>query len=304
MMIKMKTLTINGKTYEIVDGSAIAAPATAAVGQTIVVKSVDENGKPIEWEAVDVVSGTGNASEQINAHNTSKTAHNDIRQSVSTLSSLVGNRAVSAQIDSAIANKSDSGHKHDSDYDTKGAADTALASAKTYADSAASKVKNDLLNGAGGAYDTLKELGDLIDDNQDAIEALETVAASKASAADLTAHTDNKTNPHGVTATQINAVPTSRTVNGKALSANITLSASDVGADASGSANTALTNAKSYTDSEISKWVGTTPVPDQIDNAIAEVIPDVSIADNGKFLRVVNGVWAAASIPNAEEAEF
>lgn len=46
-------------------------------------------------------------------------------------------------------------------------------------------------------------------------------------------------------------VPTSRTVNGKALSSNITLSASDVGADASGSANTALTNAKAYTDQEI-----------------------------------------------------
>lgn len=28
-------------------------PATAEVGQTIVVKSIDENGKPIEWEAVD-----------------------------------------------------------------------------------------------------------------------------------------------------------------------------------------------------------------------------------------------------------
>lgn len=56
----------------------------------------------------------------------------------------------------------------------------ALASAKTYADSAAAKVKNDLLNGAGGAYDTLKELGDLIDINVDAIDALETVASNKA----------------------------------------------------------------------------------------------------------------------------
>ena len=37
-------------------------------------------------------------------------------------------------------------------------------------------------------------------------------------------------------------VPTTRTVNGKALSANISLSASDVGADASGTANTAVSN--------------------------------------------------------------
>lgn len=65
-------------------------------------------------------------------------------------------------------------------YDAAGAADTALASAKTYADEAAITVKNDLLNGAGAAYDTLKELGDLIVDNQDAIDALETVAAGKA----------------------------------------------------------------------------------------------------------------------------
>lgn len=33
-------------------------------------------------------------------------------------------------------------------------------------------------------------------------------------------------------------------------------------------------------------------------------LPTVSTTDNGKFLRVVSGVWAAASIPNAEEATF
>ena len=48
--------------------------------------------------------------------------------------------------------------------------------------------------------------------------------------ADLITHLSNKSNPHGVTASQISAVPTSRTVNGKALSSNITLSASDVSA--------------------------------------------------------------------------
>ena len=55
-------------------------------------------------------------------------------------------------------------------------------SAKTYADNAANTVKNDLLNGAGKAYDTLKELADLITENVDAIDALETVAAGKADA--------------------------------------------------------------------------------------------------------------------------
>ena len=56
---------------------------------------------------------------------------------------------------------------------------SAIEGAKAYADSAVSKIKNDLLNGAGTAYDTLKELGDLIDDNNDAIEALEHIASGK-----------------------------------------------------------------------------------------------------------------------------
>lgn len=39
------------------DVGAIPAPTTAAVGQTIVVKAVDETGKPTEWEAADLPSG-------------------------------------------------------------------------------------------------------------------------------------------------------------------------------------------------------------------------------------------------------
>lgn len=42
---------------------------------------------------------------------------------------------------------------------------------------AASNLKNEILNGAGEAYDTLKELGDLIDTNKDAITALKTIAS-------------------------------------------------------------------------------------------------------------------------------
>ena len=63
-------------------------------------------------------------------------------------------------------------------YDAAGAAAAAETAAKAYAD----QIKNNLLNGAGAAYDTLKELGNLIDDNQDAIEALETIASGKAPA--------------------------------------------------------------------------------------------------------------------------
>lgn len=64
-------------------------------------------------------------------------------------------------------------------YETKTDATNKLNTATAFATSEANRVKNDLLNGAGGAYDTLKELGELIDTNVDAIDALETVAASK-----------------------------------------------------------------------------------------------------------------------------
>lgn len=70
----------------------------------------------------------------------------------------------------------DSGNIITSTYETKSDASNKLVEAKSYADG----VKNDLLNGAGEAYDTLKELGDLIDENHDAIDALEIVAAGKA----------------------------------------------------------------------------------------------------------------------------
>lgn len=54
--------------------------------------------------------------------------------------------------------------------------------------------------------------------------------SAEAVQASLTAHVNDEDNPHGVTAAQVGAVPTSRTVNGKALSDDITLTAGDVGA--------------------------------------------------------------------------
>lgn len=118
-----------------------------------------------------------------------------------------------ASADVAIKGLGSAAYTESSAYDVAGTAtakaDAALASAKEYADD----VKNDLLNGAGGAYDTLKELGDLIDVNVDAIEALEKVAASKANASDLTAHTSNKSNPHGVTLAQLDVTATAAELN-------------------------------------------------------------------------------------------
>ena len=61
--------------------------------------------------------------------------------------------------------------------------------AHSYADSAANnaatKVKNELLNGAGDAYDTLRELGDLIEENKDAFEVVTDLVNNKADQNDV-----------------------------------------------------------------------------------------------------------------------
>ncbi len=60
-MIVRKTdiATLNGYVGSMIDnaGECIPVPATAKVGQTVVVKAVDANGKPTEWEAADMASG-------------------------------------------------------------------------------------------------------------------------------------------------------------------------------------------------------------------------------------------------------
>lgn len=63
--------------------------------------------------------------------------------------------------------------------DTKTTTTNVWSASKTSTEiaTAATNLKNDLLGGAGEAYDTLKELADLIDTNKDAIDALEALAA-------------------------------------------------------------------------------------------------------------------------------
>lgn len=54
--INYPVTSVNGQTGDIVIDipDSIPTPLTASVGQTIVVKSVDENGKPTEWECVNL----------------------------------------------------------------------------------------------------------------------------------------------------------------------------------------------------------------------------------------------------------
>ena len=64
--------------------------------------------------------------------------------------------------------------------DAQTKATSAETAAKAYAKEYADGIKDSLLNGAGDAYDTLQELGALIDENTDAIDALEQIATNKA----------------------------------------------------------------------------------------------------------------------------
>ena len=83
-------------------------------------------------------------------------------------------------------------------------------------------------------------------------------------------------------------VPNTRTVNGKALSSNISLSASDVGADVSGSASSALTSAKSYTDTQINKLLDSSN--DGVIDSIAELA--AAINENDTAIETLNGIAA------------
>lgn len=113
--------------------------------------------------------------------------------------------------------------------DTKGAAENALETAKTYADGKADETletaktyadnKTDealnaakthtdtrvaeLINSAPTTLDTLGEIAAAMTENKDVVDALDEAIGTKANAADLAAHLGDKSNPHGVTKEQI-----------------------------------------------------------------------------------------------------
>ncbi len=76
----------------------------------------------------------------------------------------------------------------------------ALEDAKRYADSAYMQASGytdgkiaDLINGAPSTLDTLKEIADAMQENENVVEALETAVGSKASEVEFQAHADNGT---------------------------------------------------------------------------------------------------------------
>ena len=74
----------------------------------------------------------------------------------------------------------------------------------------------------------------------------------------IQAHTGNKSNPHSVTAAQVGAVPTSRKINNKALTSDVTLTAQDVGAAQASHTHTDLAPAYTYGTTDLTP--GTSPL--------------------------------------------
>lgn len=102
-------------------------------------------------------------------------------------------------------------------------ANAALADAKTYVDGKIST----LMDGATDTtLDSIKELANAIKSNDSAINTLNNIAGGKASASDLTAHTENTSNPHEVTKAQVGLGnvenKSSATIRGELTKSNVT----------------------------------------------------------------------------------
>lgn len=130
--------------------------------------------------------------------------------------------------------------------------------------------------------------------------------------------------PEGNTAfmaTDFVTVPPTRTINNKPLSANITLNAADVNAvGLSGSeiigGNKTFYNTTTFI--EQPEFFGgmhisgstsynensTVDFTEATVTGLSGLLPTVTASDNGKFLRVVNGAWAAATVENANGVSF
>ena len=79
----------------------------------------------------------------------------------------------------------------------------AIDSAKNNANEYTDQKIADLINGAPTTLDTLKEIADAMEENQDVVKALDESIGTKANSSDLTDHIGNTNNPHSVTKEQL-----------------------------------------------------------------------------------------------------
>ena len=138
------------------------------------------------WQHVVARFGDYTTNESFNSHVNNKSNPHEVTKEQIGLGN-VDNTADAAKVvlSATKATQDANGNNIAATYETKSEAESKLAESKAYSDAAAAAVKNDLLNGAGEAYDTLQELGKLIDENTDALQALEEVATSKADKSDI-----------------------------------------------------------------------------------------------------------------------
>lgn len=142
------------------------------------------------------------------------------------IGNLSGNATTATSATSATsatkATQDGSGNVITSTYETKSAASSKLAEAKTYTDTSISK----LINGAPTTLDTLGEIATAMEENADVVQALNDAVGTKANASDLTSHTSDTSNPHGVTKAQIGLGnvenKSSATIRGELTKANVT----------------------------------------------------------------------------------
>ena len=117
----------------------------------------------------------------------------------------------------SIADKADSDHAH-SEYALLGHTHTGYATTShTHADYVdASYVDNKvagLVDSAPSTLDTLNELAAALGDDPSFATTITSQIGAKANAADLTSHTGNKSNPHGVTLSQLGVTATAAELN-------------------------------------------------------------------------------------------
>lgn len=177
-------------------------------------------------------------------------------------------------------------------YETKTDSAAKLDEAKSYADTAATTVKNDLLNGAGEAYDTLKELGDLINENVTAIDALETIATGKADAQHTHAIADVTNLQSEIDA--INAEIDTKVTSPATATVGQTIVAKTVDENGAPTEWEAVDLGNLLVDEDGDGWFGTTEEVAEIPNTL----PDYTASDNGKVLSVVDGnaAWDTVDI--------
>lgn len=206
-----------------------------------------------------------------------------VTAAINNLNTLVGDESVAAQISDAIASKSDTNHTH-SNYAstvtttgpgnaitaisqsghtitaTKGS--TFLTSETTLSKGTDTTATKTLSHGGtfAAVTDTAVSGHQITDTTTTYTLPSETTLSKGTTSGSGNAVTDISVSGHTVTLTKGSTFSLS----------GHTHTASDVGADASGSASAALSSAKEYTDAEISEWVGDTTVSEQISEAIAD----------------------------------